>query len=412
MNRLMTLSSLAASAALVWTAGAMTACSRSQAQSGVAETPPAVAVAKVARGDIAQALTVAADFSPYQEIDLHAKVSGYVKTISVDVGDRVKAGQLLAVLEVPELRDELDESDAGVRRAQEEINRAQADLDRAEFAHDVAHLGSTRLSGVLKARPNLVAQQDVDEAAGRDRVAEAQATTAKATLASARQQLDIAKAAQNKTKTLVGYSQITAPFAGVITHRYADVGAMIQAGTSSQTQTMPLVRLSQNDVLRLVIRAPESATARIHLGQPVSLTVHGLERTVAGKVARFSDRLDTDTRTMRVEVDVPNPDYALVPGMYVDASIVLNEAKDALVVPVEAVDRTQASPRIFVVTPDHRVNPRVVTTGLESGDRVQLTGGAEAGDLVVVGSRAQLKAGAMVSPKVIGPTPTVTGGVE
>jgi len=409
MNRLNTLSTLAVPALLVWAAGTMVACSRSQAKERAPEGAVTVAVAKVVRGDVAQTLTVAADFAPYQEVDLHAKVAGYLKTIKVDVGDRVKAGQLLAVLEVPELRDDLAEDDAAVRRAQEEINRAQADLARAESAHEVAHLGATRLSGVLKARPNLVAQQDVDEAGGRDRIAEAQVTTAQAALAGARQQLEIAKAAQNKTKTLIGYSEITAPFAGVITHRYADVGAMIQAGTSSQTQTMPVVRLSQNDVLRLVIRAPESAVARIRLGQTVSLTVHGLQRTFTGKVARFAGRLDTETRTMRVEVDVPNADYTLVPGMYVDAAIVLNESKDALTVPVEAIDRSQPSPRVYTVTSDRRVEPKAVALGLESGDRVELTSGVAAGDLVVIGNRAQLKAGQVVSPKIIEAGPAANG---
>jgi len=125
--------------------------------------------------------------------------------------------------------------------------------------HQVAHLSASRLATVLKTRPNLVAQQDIDESSGRDRVAEAQVSTAKAALESAREQLEFAKASQNKTKTLFAYSQITAPFAGVITHRYADTGAMIQAGTSSQTQTLPLVRLSQNSRLRLVIPVPESA---------------------------------------------------------------------------------------------------------------------------------------------------------
>jgi RND family efflux transporter MFP subunit len=368
-----------------------------------------VAVAKVVRGDVAQTLAIPAEFTPYQEIDLHAKVAGYVKSIGVDVGDRVKAGQLLAVLEVPELRDEMNEDEAAVRRAEEEINRAQADLERAESAHEVAHLASTRLSGVLKARPNLVAQQDVDEASGRDRVAEAQVTTAKATVAAARQQLDIAKAAENKTRTLYAYSQITAPFAGVITHRYADVGAMIQAGTSSQTQTMPLVRLSQNDTLRLVIRLPESAVARMRVGAPVSLAVQGLQKTIAGKVARFANRVDTETRTMRVEVDVPNPDYTLVPGMYVDASIVLDEAKDALVTPVEAIDRSEGSPRVFLVNRDRRIEPRTVSVGLESGDRVEITSGLAADDLVVVGNRAQLKAGALVEPKIVAQLAQVNG---
>ena len=303
----------AATASALFGAG----CSRPRA---VTETrdAPVVAVARVGIGDIAQVLSVAAEFRPFQEIQVHAKVAGYLKSIGVDVGDRVQAGQLLAVLEVPELRDELHQDEATVKRAQEEINRAQADLTRAESAHDVAHLGAARLEGVLKVRPNLVAQQDIDEASGRDRVAEAQVATAKAAIASASEQLEMAKAAQDKTQTLVAYSQITAPFAGVITHRYADTGAMIQAGTSSQTQTMPVVQLSQNTLLRLVIPVPESAVSRIRVGAAVSLGVQALRKTFTGTVARFAGRLDTDTRTMHVEVDVANPTLEIVPGMFAD----------------------------------------------------------------------------------------------
>jgi RND family efflux transporter MFP subunit len=380
-------------------------CSRSRAAASDAADVPTVAVAKAVKGDIAQSLTIAAEFRPFQEIEVHAKVAGFLKSISVDVGDRVKAGQLLAVLEIPELQDEIRQDQAGVKRAVEEINRAQADVERAQSAHEVAHLNSTRLAGVMKTRPNLVAQQDIDEATGRDRVSEAQVSTAQAALAAAREQLEIAKAAQSRTQTLFDYARITAPFAGVITHRYADTGAMIQAGTSSQSQAMPIVRLSENDRLRLVIPVPESAVSRIHVGGDVAVAVQSLHKTVNGKVARFSDRLDTDTRTMHVEVDVPNPTLELVPGMYADATVVLDAAKDVVVAPIQAIDRDESGARALVVTGDGRqpgkIEERKVSLGLEADDRIVVTRGLDAGDLVVIGSRAQLKPGAVVVPKVL-----------
>jgi RND family efflux transporter MFP subunit len=375
-------------------------CSSPQAAVQTAD-PPSVAVVKAVTGNLAQTLAVAAEFRPFQEIDIHAKVAGYLKSISVDVGDRVRAGQRLAVLEVPELQDELREDAAGVKRAEEDVNRAQADLERANSAHEVAHVGATRLSGVLKVRPNLVAQQDIDEAMGRDRVAEAQIATAKAALAAAQQGLEVSKAAQQKTQTLWGYTEITAPFAGVITQRYADPGAMIQAGTSSQTQAMPVVRLSENNRLRLVIPVPESTVALIHLGTPVDLDVQALHKTFTGKVARFSERLDSDTRTMRVEVDVENPALELVPGMYATASIVLESASDAVIVPVEALDHTETKPQVFVINPNQKVEVRPVSTGLETSDRVQIKNGISSGDLVVTGNRAQLKPGLLVRPRVM-----------
>jgi len=393
---------------------AAAACSRASART--TDRPqaeiPTVAAAKVVRGDIAQVLTVTAEFRPYQEVELHAKVAGYVKSINVDVGDRVHAGQLLATLEVPELEDQLKQDDAAIRRAQEEVNRAQADLERTESAHDVAHVSATRLADVMKARPKLVAQQDIDEASGRDRIAEAQVSTAKAAVAAAGQQLEIAKADQGKTRTLLAYSRINAPFDGVITHRYADTGAMIQAGTSSQTQTMPVVRLSQNSVLRLIIPAPESTVPRIHLGEPVSITVQSLGRTFPGTVARFADRLDAETRTMRVEVDVPNPKLELVPGMYAAASLALDQVKDALVVSVQAIDRSEATPTVLIVTSDRQIEIRRVTLGLESADRVAITSGLKIDDLVIVGNRTQLKPGMHVIPKEMPPVRTEGNPVD
>jgi RND family efflux transporter MFP subunit len=382
-------------------------CSSPQAAVQAAD-PPSVAVVKAVTGNLSQTLAVAAEFRPFQEIDLHAKVAGYLKSIRVDVGDRVHAGERIAVLEVPELQDELREDAAAVKRAEEEVNRAQADLERANSAHEVAHIGATRLSSVLKVRPNLVAQQDIDEAMGRDRVAEAQIATAKAALAAARQGLEVSKAAEQKTQTLQGYTEITAPFAGVITQRYADPGAMIQAGTSSQTQAMPIVRLSENNRLRLVIPVPESTVALIHLGTPVDLDVQALHKAFTGKVARFSERLDSDTRTMRVEVDVENPTLELVPGMYATASIVLDSASDAVIVPVEALDHSAAKPQVFVVGPNQKVDVRAVTTGLETADRVQIKTGITSGDLVVTGNRAQLKPGLLVTPRVMNTTGTQT----
>jgi len=386
-------------AATAFTAlAAATACSKPRAATTAIDAP-IVAVAKASRTDLSQTLTLAAEFRPFQEIDVHAKVAGYLKVIYVDVGDRVKAGQLLAVLEIPELRDEVAQDEATVRRSREEINRAKADLERAESAHEIAHLASTRLAGVLKSRPNLVAQQDLDDAAGRDRMAEAQVATAKAGLAAAEEQLAVATAAASKTKTLFEYARITAPFAGVVTHRYADTGAMIQAGTSSQTQAMPVVRLSQDDRLRLTIAVPESAVARVRVGEPVEVRVEAVGRTFPGTVARFAARVNAETRTMDTEVDVPNRDLTLVPGMYAYASLALERANGVVAVPIQALDRGEDKTTVLTVR-DGTVERREVKLGLESADRVEIVAGLEPDALVVVGNRNQLRPGARVTPKL------------
>jgi RND family efflux transporter MFP subunit len=379
---------------------AIAACSPPRAQGPAASELPSVAVAKATRGDIAQVLTITAEFRPFQEIDVHAKVAGFLKSITVDVGDRVQTGQLLAVLEIPELQDEIQQDEAVIRHGEEEVRRAQADLERTQSGHEVAHLAATRLASVMKERPNLVAQQDIDEATGRDRVAEAQVSTARAALASAQQQVQVAKAGQNKTQTLFGYARITAPFAGVITHRYADTGAMIQAGTSSQSQAMPLVKLSQNSVLRLTIPVPESAVPRIHLGVPVNVTVAVIGKTFPGTVARFADKVDEQTRTMQTEVDVKNADLELVPGMYASVALTLAAEKNVITIPVEAVDRSGDRASVLTVDANGRLQTRAITLGLEEPDRIGVLSGLQDNDLVVVGNRSQLKAGSSVAPKV------------
>jgi RND family efflux transporter MFP subunit len=387
-------------AAILAAAALGTDCSGPRRDDPSPAATPTVAVMKVARGDLAQKLNISSEFLPFQEIDVHAKVAGYLKSINVDVGDRVTAGQLLGVLEIPEMRNELQQDVAAVSRAEEEINRAQADLNRTQSAHDVIHMAATRLQQVIVARPNLVAQQDIDDAEGKDRVAEDQVATAKAALAVARQMLEMAKANRAKTETLLEYTRITAPFAGIITKRYADTGVMIQAGTSSQTQAMPIVRLSENRVLRLIIPVPESAVSRVRVGEPVLVTVASLGKTFNGTVSRFASEVDSQTRTMHTEVDVKNPTLELVPGMYATAVLSLDQRQSALIVPVQAVDRTGESASVVLVGPDQHIQVRPVSLGLETPDLDEVVSGLNENDLVVVANRTQLKPGMTVVPKL------------
>jgi RND family efflux transporter MFP subunit len=256
---------------------------------------------------------------------------------------------------------------------------------------------------VAKSQPGLVAQQEIDDATGKDKVAEAQLATANAALGAARQQLAVAKASQARTHALFDYASITAPFDGIVTKRYADKGTMIQAGTSSTTQALPLVRLAQDDRLRLVIPVPESAVSHIKDGGAVEVTVPSLQRTLAGTIARSSNQVDPATRTMHVEVDVPNPSRALVPGLYAEARVVLEHVPDAIAVPVEAIDRTDTDTSVLLVTPAGVIERRQIQLGIETADAAEVLKGLEAGDRVVVGTRSQLRAGDHVQAKVEAP---------
>jgi RND family efflux transporter MFP subunit len=365
--------------------------------------PPIVAVTKAKTEDMSRALVLTAEFRPFQEVDVMAKVAGYVKKISVDVGDRVKQGELLAVLEVPEMADDQARAQSMLGRSAAEVARARDELQRAESSHKIAHLSYTRLAEVSKQKVGLVAQQEIDDAQGKDLVAEAQISAAKSNLSAAEQQVQVSTAELQKIKTLFDYTRVTAPFAGVITKRYADTGSMIQAGTSSSTQVMPLVKLSENSLLRLVLPVPESAVPSVHVGQRVEVRVPTLGRTFPGRVARFADKVASATRTMDTEVDVPNPSSILIPGMYAEVDLTLDHRSDVLAVPIPAVDlgSDESSGQVKVVTPENRIEIRKVQLGMQTANSIEIRSGLRAGESVVTGNRASLREGEEVRPKLL-----------
>lgn len=380
-------------------------CSREkpvEAQSTKGPDASTVAVAKATIEDLARGMVLTAEFKPYQEVDLMAKVAGYVKDISVDVGDRVKEGQVLANLEIPEMADDRARAQAGVDRSQAEVARAKDQVQQAQSAHEIAHVTYTRLAEVSKQKPGLIAQQEIDDAHGKDLVAEAQVSGARSNLAAAEEQVHVNTAELQKIKTLFDYTRVTAPFAGVITKRYADKGSMIQAGTSSSSQAMPLVRLSENALLRLILPVPESAVPTVHIGQSVDVRVKTLNRSFSGKVTRFSEKVSLATRTMDTEVDVPNPDLILIPGMYAEVNLSLDSRAHVVVVPVPAIEvgSDESSGQVFVVTPENHVEIRKVKLGLQTANRVEILSGLQAGEMVVIGNRSGLQQGQQVQPKV------------
>jgi RND family efflux transporter MFP subunit len=359
-----------------------------------------VPVVRVRRGDLAKNLELAAEFRPYLNVEVHAKVAGYLRQIYVDVGDHVKAGQLLAVLEVPELNDDLAQAEAAIERNKAEVVRAQEDLRRAESAYEATHANYTRLASVTKKRPDLVAQQELDDAQAKDREGEAQISASKAALEAAKHEVQVAEANQSRLRTLLAYSRITAPFTGVVTKRYADPGAMIQTGINSESQAMPLVDLAQADRLRLTLAVPESMAARIHLGSPVAVRVPALDRTFEGRVSRFSGNVDTTTRTMHTEIDIPNPTLELMPGMYAYATLTLDHKSDALTVPIEAVAQQDGRASVLVVNSNNTIEERPVRLGIETPERVEVVSGLHENDLVVTGSRARFRPGETVEARI------------
>ncbi len=359
--------------------------------------PAAISVAQ--KHSLSNAVTLSGEFRPFQEVDVHAKVAGYIRVIHVDVGDHVKQGQVMAVLEVPELKAELQGSDAAVRRSKDAVRRSRSDLQRAQSVHDAAHLNFTRLKDASATRPGIIAEQELDDAEAKDKEAEAQISADEAALSEADNQLDVAVASQKQYSAMADYTNIVAPFDGVVTKRYADTGALVQAGTASSTQAMPVVRVAETDVLRLILPVPESAVPQVHLGSTVQVRVPALNRTFEGKVARFADAVDEETRTMHTEVDVKNANRALVQGMYAEISLVLNHKEAALTVPLQAVVRNGSEATVLIVNAQNRLEERRVQLGLEGNDRVEVLSGLKEGDRVVIGSRSEFRVGDQVEPK-------------
>lgn len=368
------------------------------AQTAEASTPPAAAVSIAKRQLISNQLSIAGEFIPYQDVQIHAKVAGYIKKINVDIGDHVHTGEVLAVLEIPELVAQVDEAKAAVHHAEEEIQRSHSDVSRAEADNVALHANAERLVNTDKARPGLIAQQELDDATAKDRASAAQVDAAKSALAAAKQQLAVAKANQEHYAALSDYAKITAPYDGVVTWRYSDTGALVQAGTSN-TSGLPVVTVAQINVLRLRIPVSESLSSKVKIGDPADVVVQATGEHFTGKVARFTNSLDASTRTEQVEIDVNNKDYHLQPGMYADVRLSANTRTNALTVPIEAIQRGENKTSVLVVDPQDKVQSREVKLGIEGPNDVEVVSGLHEGEKVIVGNLGSYQAGETVKPK-------------
>lgn len=368
-------------------------------EANAAETPAAT-VAAVTRGSITHNLSLAGQFQPYQVIDVHAKVSGYIRHIYVDIGDRVKQGQVLATLEVPELDAQLRGTVAELAKSKDEITRAQHEVTRAESEHAALHSDYARLKQAAAAQPGLIAQQELDDAQSKDLASEARVDAAKSGLAVAMQQSEGAKADNERVGDLADYTKVTAPIDGVIIWRYADTGALIQSGTASDTQSLPVVKLSESSLLRLRLPVPEDAVAFIHEGATVTVNVDAVHRSFEGKVVRFTRNLNMATRTMETEIDVENKNLSLTPGMYANTSLELERHDNVLTIPVQALIRNGNQTSVLVVDANHHVEPRNIVIGLQGSNLVEVKSGLAQGDMVITGGQANYQPGETVTTNV------------
>lgn len=316
-----------------------------------------VAVYPVTRRNLTRSITLSAELRPWNVVNIYAKVSGYLKDISVDYGSRVRAGQTIAILDLPE---------------------QQADLERTESAYRLARADYERLRSVVQSMPGLVAAADVDKA---------------------RAAYEMTKDQRDYAASVLGYRAIQAPFDGIITKRYVDPGALIQQGTTSSTQAQPIVRLADISVLRLGVEVPESMVSNIHVGAPLEVTLPGSHESVQAHIARFSYDVHEESRTMPAEVDIPNADFRLKPGMYASITMALESKPNALTMPAQALV-TMGSPSVWVVDGHDQLRQQSVSLGLQTSKWVEITKGLRVGDKVVFGDRSSLIPGLKVEPKL------------
>jgi RND family efflux transporter MFP subunit len=358
-----------------------------------------VPVATVETANLENNLVLSAEFRPFQEVQVMAKIAGYVKSIPVDIGSHVQQNAILATLEVPEIQDDVAKAKAGVAAAEANVITAQAAIQRAQAAANIASLSFQRIKDVAARDQGLVPRQDIDVAQSKQLEASAQLASANSSLRAAEEQKLQADSEYARSITMMQYATIRAPFTGVVTKRFANSGSLIQAGTSSQTQAMPVVTLAQNNRLRLPLPIPVNAVSDIREGQTVDVEVTSLHRRLEGKVSRSAESIQMTTRTMNTEVDVPNPDGTLIPGMYAEVHLHLANRPSALSVPLDAVDGLGTSVQQVYAVRDGVVRQVTVQVGLQTANRVEVLSGLNGGEKVIVGRHTGLSDGQKVDPQ-------------
>ncbi|HWG21529.1 MAG TPA: efflux RND transporter periplasmic adaptor subunit [Terracidiphilus sp.] len=379
----------------------MSACHSGEGNTAAnAASIPAARVAVAQRGDISHVLTLAGQFQPYQMVDVHPKVSGYMRKINVDIGDIVKQGDTLATLEVPELKAQLQQTVFEVDQSKEEITRAQHQINRAVAQYNALHSQYQRLKQASEGHPGLIAQQELDNAQAGDLAAEAEVDSAKSAMAAAKQHMGAAQSDNQRVQALHDYTNVVAPISGVVVWRYADTGALIQGGTNSNSQDLPIVRLSQSTLLRLRLPVPEDDVRYVRDGDQVTVRVDAVSRELTGKVVRFTREVNSDTRTMETEVDVDNRDLSISPGMYANTMLRLAHVDNVVTIPVEALVISGRGRVVYALDDTNHVHVRPVQVGIEGSKLAEIKSGLQLGERVIVGGQDKYQDGEAVSPEV------------
>jgi len=366
---------------------------------------PRVEVARPRRATVAQRLQTNASLEAFEETDLFAKVSGYLSDVRVDIGDHVTAGQVLAVIEVPEMKQELAEA-----KAQLESKKSSLESARRQLDHNKANLALQ--TGLAKDREQLsegqgfISDRTLDQVHANAEIAKADLGVAEANRDVAAYQVDVAAATVEKIKALLTYTQIVAPFDGVVARRQVNRGDLVQAATATRTTPSAgsLFTVQRIDTIRVFCDVPENDVPHLHVGDPAIVKPSGFDgEPFIGKVTRFSRRLDPETRNMRTEIDLPNPKERLYPGTYAVVSLEMNRRSDALTVPSAAVGSDNDGNFVYTIN-DSRITRLAVKTGLTDNGRTEVTAGLSEETPVVASTKGLFPVGTVALAQMVPPS--------
>lgn len=309
------------------------------------------------------------------------------------------AGQVLATLEVPELNAQYRNTKSEALRSQDAIAAAEHEVSRAKALHVAVQANYDRLAAASAQRPGLIAAQELDNARSQADATLEQLNAALSQLAEAKEGANAATADQERVGDLQAYTKVIAPLDGVVAWRYADTGVLLQEGTNSQTQAMPLIKLAQSGLLRLRVPVPENAVRYVHVGDVMQIRVDAIDQSFNGKVVRFTRNLDLATRTMETEVDVPNPTLVITPGMYANAYLQLAHVENVLTIPISAVQGSGSSGTVLVLNANNLVEQRTVQIGFRGSTLLEVRSGLQQGDRIVLGDAGSYHNGEQISPR-------------
>jgi RND family efflux transporter MFP subunit len=351
---------------------------------------PRVEVIEVGRSESKSGLLLPGSIQAIAEAPVLARADGYLLRRFVDIGDRVKAGQVLAEIEAPELEAQVRQSKANVQQAQASLGRAIASLEQGKSDMELARVTAERWSQL--ATQGIASRQENDQyqAQLRSKVANLQAL--EKGIALERSSIAVAEANVARLERMQSYRMVKAPFDGVITLRNVDVGALVNAGDTL------LFRMAQTGNVRVYVNVPQTHASSVKPGQTAILTVSNLPgREFTGTVARSAGALDPTSRTLLLEVNVPNVDNVLLPGMYAQVNLSTRPAAP-LSVPSDALIVRADGAQVAIVRPDHSVRLQKIGVGRDYGDRLEVSSGLKEGDMIIVNPGDVVREGLKVEP--------------